>query len=103
MNYVAGEDIKQGDQLQVGQDGKLYKVLSLKIKRIPQEDFYKSIKENPAYKHINIDQELKLMDEWIKRHPGRQKTRTFVLGWLGRKEVPLNFNTTNKIAELMKK
>ena len=89
MDYIAGEDLKTGDYLKIGPDGKLYKIDSKKISRIAEEEFIQSLKNNPAYKHINIDRELIKIDEWLKRHPGRMKTRKFVIGWLSRQEVPL--------------
>lgn len=93
--------MKAGDLLKLAPDGKLYKMDSTKIKRIAEEDFIKALKNNPAYAHINIDQEMKLIDEWLKRHPDRMKTRRFVLNWFSKKEVPLNFHLTNKIKRLM--
>lgn len=88
--YIAGEDIKAGTQVQIGSDGKLYNIKSVKIKRIAEKEFIEELKNNPAYNHINIDKEMLLIDEWLKRHPTRQKTRLFVIGWLNRKEVPLS-------------
>lgn len=89
MDYIAGEDLKAGDILKLAPDGKLYKIDSKKISRIAEEEFIQSLKNNPAFKHINIDRELIRIDEWLKRHPGRMKTRKFVIGWLNRQEVPL--------------
>lgn len=101
MEYIAGEDLKTGDKLTLGADGKLYKIDSKKIKRIAEQEFIDSLKSNPAYRHVNIDKELYRIDEWLKRHPGRMKTRRFVLGWLDRQEVPLQM--TNDIPENLRR
>jgi hypothetical protein len=53
------------------------------------KDIIDSIRINPAYKHINIDNELLKMDAWIRLHPGRKKTPRFVLNWLNKIEAPL--------------
>ena len=63
-------------------------------KRLPDgnhdaKDFLKSLKENNAYKHINIDSELGKMDAWLSAHPGRQKNKKFVVNWLNKIEPPL--------------
>ena len=52
------------------------------------ESFLKSLKDNPAYKHINIDHELGKMDAWLSTRPGRQKTRRFMVNWLNKIEKP---------------
>ena len=101
-----GEDLQTGDRVHVGSDGKLYKLESKKLPKIAEQEFIGAIKKNPAYKHINIDSELLKMDEWLKRHPDRRKTRLFVLRWLERKEVPLNphnnVNVPDSLREFIK-
>lgn len=89
MDFVAGEAIKAGDFVVVGNDGKLYRLDNRKITKIADQKFIESLKSNPAYKHINIEKELYRIDEWLKRHPGRVKTRRFIINWLMRIEVPL--------------
>ena len=101
LDYVIGEDLKAGDLVRLGPDGKLYRINSNKLKRIAEGDFIQSLKSNPAYTHINLDHEFKRIDDWLKRHPDRMKTRAFVLRWLQKIEVPLNFQTNNKIRKLM--
>jgi len=54
-----------------------------------KKDFIEMLRENPAYKHIDIDQELCKMDAWLSAHPGRKKTKRFVLNWLNKIEKPL--------------
>ena len=56
---------------------------------LSDEDFIKTLKTNPAYKHIDIDRELAKMDAWLLTHQGRQKTRRFIVKWLNRIETPL--------------
>lgn len=53
------------------------------------QDFISSLKTNPAYKGIDIDNELGKMDAWLLAHPGRQKTKRFIINWLNKIEVPL--------------
>ena|SRR3990167_4639624 len=101
LDYIAGEDLKSGDFLKLGSDGKLYRIDSKKLPKIAEAEFIGSLKSNPAYKHISIDVELMKMDEWLKRHPDRRKTRLFVLKWLERKEVPLNQN--NDVPESLRR
>lgn len=55
-----------------------------------KEDFLTSIKANPAYRHINIENELAKMDAWLLTHKGRQKTPRFVVNWLNKIEKPLD-------------
>ena len=52
-------------------------------------DFISSLKNNLAYKHINIDIELAKMDTWLLVHKGRQKTPRFVVSWLNKIDKPL--------------
>ena len=41
------------------------------------------------YPNIDVEQELRNMDAWIIEHPGRRKTRRFVVGWLNRCQTTL--------------
>ncbi len=52
-------------------------------------DFLPALKANPAYKHIDIDNELNKMDAWLMTHPGRQKTQRFVVNWLNKIDKPI--------------
>lgn len=58
----------------------------------PPQDFLEQIKNNPAYKHIDIDTELAKMDAWLllPKNKRRQKTPTFILNWLNKIEAPVN-------------
>lgn len=66
------------------------------------QDFLKAIKENPAYKHVDIDAELSKMDAWLLTKPGRKKTKQFVLGWLNRIEKPLGSSTKAATPKMVK-
>lgn len=54
-------------------------------------DFLKALKENPAYKEINIDHELAKMDSWFltPKGQGRKKTRRFIVNWLNKIDKPM--------------
>lgn len=52
-------------------------------------DFLESLKSNSIYSHIDIDTELGKMDVWLSLHPGRQKTKRFIVNWLNKIEKPL--------------
>lgn len=60
-----------------------------KISNISDDEFIITLKTNPAYKDIDIDKELNKMDAWLLAHPGRQKTRRFIVKWLNKIEVPI--------------
>lgn len=52
-------------------------------------DFLKAIRGNPSYSHIDITAELGRMDAWLLAHPGRKKTKRFIVNWLNKIEAPL--------------
>jgi hypothetical protein len=58
------------------------------------EDFISALKENPAYRGIDIDKELAKMDAWLLTPKGRKrrKTHKFILNWLNSCEVTLSTN-----------
>lgn len=56
---------------------------------IPPADFLTFLKTNIAYSHINIEIELAKMDAWLSAHPGRQKTKKFIINWLNKIEKPI--------------
>lgn len=59
--------------------------------KLTDEEFINSLKENPAYKQIDIPIELAKMDAWLLTPKGRrrQKTRGFVVNWLNKIDKPL--------------
>ena len=73
--------------------------VSVKPKRakLTDEEFLKAIKDNPAYRHIDLDHELSKMDAWFltPKGCGRQKTRRFVVNWLNKIDKPLGGNNGN--------
>lgn len=54
--------------------------------QVSDEEFIAALRQNPAYKHIDIDYELGKMDAWLStpRGTGKKKTRQRVLTWLNR-------------------
>ena len=60
-----------------------------KLAPLSEEAFIASLKDNSAYKHIDIDRELSRMDAWLIAHPGRKKVKRFILNWLNKIEIPL--------------
>ncbi len=56
---------------------------------VPNTSFLDSLKNNLAYKHIDVGQELAKMDAWLLVHKGRKKTPKFVVAWLNRIDKPL--------------
>lgn len=56
---------------------------------LSDEEFISSLKNNSAYSHLNVDEELARMDAWLLVNPSRQKTRRFIVNWLNRKDKPL--------------
>jgi hypothetical protein len=55
----------------------------------PKKDFIELLKENPAYKHIDIDIELAKMDAWLAlpKNKDRKRTSQFVLRWLNKIDI----------------
>jgi len=64
--------------------------------RLTDQEFIESLKSNQAYGHIDLDVELGKMDAWLSTHPGRHKTRRFVVNWLNKIEPPLEVKNGNK-------
>lgn len=63
---------------------------------ISDEDFLKSLKSNPAYKHIDFAVEFGKMDAWLLTRKGKQKTRRFIVNWLNRVEKSVNTGHTSQ-------
>ena len=53
-----------------------------------ETSFLENLKK--TYTHIDLETELKKMDEWLLARPGRKKTKRFVIGWLNRVEIPMS-------------
>ena len=57
------------------------------------QEFLDALRSNPAYKRLDIDQELGMLDGWLltPRGRGKQKTRGRIVAWLNRavQDLPL--------------
>jgi len=51
------------------------------------EEFWEEMKRH--YPDIDVEAESRKMDAWLLAHPGRQKTRKFVIAWLNKVEPAL--------------
>lgn len=58
-------------------------------RQLSDEEFLASLKSNPAYQHIDFKVEDGKMDVWLGLHPGRQKTRKFIVNWLNKIDRPM--------------
>lgn len=58
-------------------------------------DFLSKLKQNLAYSHIDINNELRKMDAWLSlpKNKGRKKTGKFMLNWLNKIEKPMEVET----------
>lgn len=72
------------------------KIKRPKAPKLSDEEFLQSLRSNTAFRHIDIDRELALMDSWLLAHPGRVKTRQFIVNWLGRSVTSNSPVTTNQ-------
>ena len=57
--------------------------------QLSDKDFILALKSNPSYKHIDVEHELGKMDGWLSTHPGRKKTRRFIVNWLNKVDKPV--------------
>lgn len=57
------------------------------------EEWMEGLRKNPAYVHIQFDQEFGKMQEWLKLHEGRKLTKRFILNWLNKIEVPISIES----------
>jgi len=64
------------------------------INKLTDDEFIQKLKENPAYKEIDIDQELGKIDAWLltPRGAGKKKSRQRIVNWLNRVEKPIETN-----------
>lgn len=51
------------------------------------DEFFAGIKKN--YDYVDLQTELKKMDGWLLSHPGRTKTRRFIINWLNKIDKPI--------------
>ncbi len=59
---------------------------------LSDDEWLISMRSNPAYKHLDLDQELGKMDAWLSTRPQKKRTRRFIVNWLNRVEKPMNGN-----------
>lgn len=59
---------------------------------LSDEDFLKNLQK--TYTWVDINQELIRMDGWLLTHPGRKKTRRFIVNWLNKVEKPYEQQNT---------
>ena len=66
---------------------------------MPDEEFLQVLKENPAYKGVDIDKELGKMDAWLltPKGMGRKKTRKFIVNWLNKTDPIVNLKKPSKV------
>lgn len=76
---------------------------SPKTAQIPEKEFIDILKNNPAYKNIDFESELGKMDAWILTHPGRQKTRRFIINWLNKVDQSMPVKSQKNTMNLNKK
>jgi len=50
--------------------------------------FLQTLKSKKEYSHIDIDNEIEKIDAWLLNNPKRKKTKTFIINWLDKIEVP---------------
>lgn len=56
---------------------------------LSDEDFINTLKTKEVYRGIDIDRELDKMDTWLLVHPGRKKTKRFIVNWLNKIDRPV--------------
>ena len=90
--HTTANDITSDNSKDLQIPKKLKEVKRSIKKVLSANKFVLLLKNNPAYSHINIDFELGKMDAWLLVHPGRQKTKRFIVRWLNRIEKPMAIN-----------
>lgn len=66
--------------------------------KLADSDFIAELKRNPAYQGIDIDREIGKLKAWLatpKGH-GKQLTRSRLVNWLNKVDVPLNGHANGK-------
>ena len=82
----------ENENININKDKKDIKNRVVKGKeKMTDAEFIASIKQNIAYKGIDIDRELGRMDAWLStpKGRGRQKTRAFIVNWLNKIDRPV--------------
>ncbi len=65
-----------------------------KLAKFTTEEFISSLKENPAYKRIDIDDQINRMKAWLStpKGRGRKLTQGFIVNWLNRVDAPIEIS-----------
>lgn len=65
---------------------------------VTDEQWIEGLKNNPAYRHINLSVELGKMEAWLDlpKNQHRKKTKAFVLNWLNKIEAPMVNGSTGQ-------
>jgi len=73
--------------------------------KMTDEDFIEYLKASPAFKHIDIARELYKMDAWLLTHPGRRKSKMFIINWLNKilPEMPVEKPLLKTEAQVVKR
>jgi hypothetical protein len=82
-----------------GTNSRELKKVTKRQSSLSDDDFVSSLKANPAYAGINIEQEIGKMQAWLLTKPGRKLTRPFMVNWLNRAEKPVAVSTHKDIAD----
>jgi hypothetical protein len=61
---------------------------------LTDEDFLSSLKEKFTW--VDFETVMVKMDAWLLAHPGRKKTRRFIVNWLNKIEKPVEIEQTKK-------
>lgn len=94
-NYLGKSKGKPETEKGISQNKRRIRIDKEKNKKPPtDQEFLQTLKQNEAYKHINIDIELAKMDAWLMTHKGRQKTLRFIVNWLNKIDRPINTKPT---------
>ena len=65
-----------------------------KDKSIDDNGFIEEIKQR--YNFIDVKFEFEKIDVWLSNHPGRKKTRKFIMNWFSKIEKPVNTKTKRR-------
>ncbi|MCG3177356.1 MAG: hypothetical protein MOGMAGMI_02330 [Candidatus Omnitrophica bacterium] len=58
-------------------------------KPVTDEVWIATLKKDPTYAHVNIDQEIGKAKRWLELRPGRQFTRRFFINWINKIDKPI--------------
>ncbi len=78
---------------------------TIQKKVVHVENFISDLKTNPAYSHINLENELHKMDAWLllPKNKHRKKTLSFILNWINKIEKPLEAQNGKPPTDIVKR